>query len=477
MGRFGTDGMRAPFGTPPLDRATVTALGFELGTTLVARHGAGAEVVLGGDTRDSTPILGEWLATGLVAAGAVPRWFGVVPTGGLAFLVRHLGAAGAAVVSASHNPHPDNGIKLLDGDGFKWSAAAEAEIEAALNASASALTPNPSPARRERGTEISSLSPSPAMRERGWGEGASGIGLGADGLTAYLDHLAASLPGTRPLAGRRIALDVGHGAAHQVAGPLFERLGAEVTVLFAAPDGTNINAGCGSTHPDALAATVRAGGFDCGFAFDGDADRAVLVDETGVVWDGDALLFLWARDLLASGHLEPPAIVATSMSNLGLERALGALGIAVLRSDVGDREVVKLLLQNELTLGGEQSGHVVHLGLASTGDGLLTALQVAGILARADQPASVTLAPFVRFPQVLVNVRVAAKRPFDSVPQIAAAVAQVEAALGREGRLVLRYSGTEPLARVMIEGPDAEGVTTLAESVAAAIRSTLGSSV
>ncbi|MDX2000204.1 MAG: phosphoglucosamine mutase [Thermoanaerobaculia bacterium] len=457
MGRFGTDGMRAPFGTPPLDQATVTALGFELGTTLVARHGAGAEVVLGGDTRDSTPTLGEWLAAGLVAAGAVPRWFGVVPTGGLAFLVRHLGAAGAAVVSASHNPHPDNGIKLLDGNGFKWSPEAEAEIEAAID-------------RRL------AVEPGAATGDRPYDLNADGAGRPAqDAIAAYLDHLAASLPGTRPLVGRRIALDVGHGAAHLVAGPLFERLGAEVTVLFAAPDGTNINAGCGSTHPEALAATVRAGGFDCGFAFDGDADRAVLVDETGAVRDGDALLFLWARDLLAAGHLVPPAIVATSMSNLGLERALGALGIGVQRSDVGDREVVKLLLQNGLTLGGEQSGHVVHLGLASTGDGLLTALQIAGILARADQPASATLAPFVRFPQVLVNVRVAVKKPFETLPEVAAAVAQVEAALGREGRLVLRYSGTEPLARVMIEGPDAAVVTSLAESVAAAIRSTLGS--
>lgn len=455
MGRFGTDGMRAPFGTPPLDQATVTALGFELGTTLVARHGAGAEVVLGGDTRDSTPTLGEWLAAGLVAAGAVPRWFGVVPTGGLAFLVRHLGAAGAAVVSASHNPHPDNGIKLLDGDGFKWSPAAEAEIEAALDRRL-AEAPEAATAGRD-------LKGDAAGRPAG------------DALAAYLDHLVASLPGTRPLAGRRIALDVGHGAAHQVAGPLFERLGAEVTVLFAAADGTNINAGCGSTHPEALAATVRNGGFDCGFAFDGDADRAVLVDETGAVRDGDALLFLWARDLLAAGRLVPPTIVATSMSNLGLERALGVLGIRVLRSDVGDREVVKLLLQNGLTLGGEQSGHVVHLGLASTGDGLLTALQIAGILARADQPASELLAPFVRFPQVLVNVRVATKRPFETLPQVATAVAQVEAALGQEGRLVLRYSGTEPLARVMIEGPDAAVVTALAESVAAAIRSTLGS--
>lgn len=191
--------------------------------------------------------------------------------------------------------------------------------------------------------------------------------------------------------------------------------------------------------------------------------------------DGDALLYLWARDLLRAGTLVPPTIVATSMSNLGLERALGALGITVQRSDVGDREVVKLLLQNGLTLGGEQSGHVVHLGLATTGDGLLTALQIAGILARADQPASAVLAPFVRFPQILVNVRVAAKRPFEAIPEVAAAVARVEAALGLEGRLVLRYSGTEPLARVMIEGPDAESVTSLAESVAAAIRSTLGS--
>jgi phosphoglucosamine mutase len=471
--RFGTDGIRAPFGTPPLDRETVAALGYELGAILVERHGAdagrGPAVILGGDTRASTPTLAEWLATGLEAAGAVPCWRGVVPTGGLAFLVRHEGAAAAAVVSASHNPYPDNGIKLIDEAGFKWSEAAEAELERRLD------MPSPQPFSRGAGAgpreaatggDATPRSPVPLSRPAGEGSG----------VRAYLDYLVASVPGVRPLAGLRVALDTGNGAASSFAGALFERLGAEVAVIHAAPDGSNINAGCGSTDPRALAALVKGHGFDLGFAFDGDADRVILVDELGAERDGDAVLYLWARDLARRGELDPPAIVATSMSNLGLERALAVEGVEVLRSDVGDREVVKLLRERGLVLGGEQSGHIVHLGLSTTGDGLLTALQVAAQRARAGRPISELLAGFVRFPQILLNVRVAEKPRLESIPEVSAAVAQVAARLGREGRLVLRYSGTEPLARVMIEGPDEAEITTLAESVAASIRATIGAS-
>lgn len=454
--RFGTDGMRAPFGTPPLDQPTVEALGFELGRMLALGRSEAPTVILGGDTRSSTPTIAAWLATGLEAAGAVACWRGVVPTGGLAFLVRHEGAAAAAVVSASHNPHPDNGIKLIDQHGFKWSPEAESELEARLDA------PSPQPLSRNAGE--GPRAPVPLSRT-------AGEGLG---VRAYLDTLANSVPGKFPLAGLRVGLDVGNGAAFELAGPLFERLGAETVVLHATPDGTNINAGCGSTDPRDLCALGTAGGFDIGFAFDGDADRATLIDERGVARDGDAILYLWARDLVRTGQLLPPAIVATSMSNLGLERALARDGVAVHRSDVGDREVVKLLRAEGLVLGGEQSGHIVHLGLSTTGDGLLTALQVAARVARARVPVSELLAGFVRFPQILLNVRVASKPSLESLPTVAAAVARVERELGPEGRLVLRYSGTEPLARVMIEGPDAAVIQQLAESMAAAIDAEIG---
>lgn len=473
---FGTDGIRAPFGTAPLDRPTVTAVALALGTRLVDERAGGQgqtdgggrpRVVLGGDTRESTPALCRWLAAGLAAAGVDVVYAGVIPTPGVAYLVRRRGADAGIAVSASHNPFPDNGIKLLDRDGFKWSEGAERELEAAVEA------------LRAGGASIGVA---------GGAGGAAGEGAdGAPSLTvdpaardAYLDALAASLPGERPLAGLRVALDPGHGAASTYAGALFARLGAEVAVLCAEPDGRNINRGCGSTAPARLAAAVAAGGWDLGVAFDGDADRAILVDETGEVRDGDAILYLWAAALRAAGTLAPPTIVVTSMSNLGLERALAGHGVGVVRCGVGDREVVATMRRDGLLLGGEQSGHVVHLGLATTGDGLLTAVQVAALLEpgrRAEpgwRPLSARLAAFTRFPQVLLNVRVAAKPPLAGLPAVAAAARSVEAALGEEGRLVLRYSGTEPLARVMIEGPDQGTIEALAEELAAAIRAEIG---
>jgi phosphoglucosamine mutase len=240
------------------------------------------------------------------------------------------------------------------------------------------------------------------------------------------------------------------------------------------PDGRNVNRGCGSTAPEELAARVAAGGFDLGLAFDGDADRVVAVDERGAVRDGDAVLYLWATALAAAGELEPRAIVVTSMSNLGLERALARHDVAVVRCGVGDREVVETMKSEGIVLGGEQSGHVVHLGLTTTGDGLLTAVELAAIVRRAGRPLSELLAPFQRFPQVLLNVPVAERRPFDELPQVAAAARRVDQALGAEGRLVLRYSGTEPLARIMIEGPDQRRIEELAEGLAAAIRAAVG---
>ncbi|HSM52217.1 MAG TPA: phosphoglucosamine mutase, partial [Thermoanaerobaculia bacterium] len=275
-------------------------------------------------------------------------------------------------------------------------------------------------------------------------------------------------------AGLRLAVDAAHGAASAIAGEVVAALGARVELLCAAPDGENINDVCGSTHPEGLARRIAAGGFDLGFALDGDADRALLVDERGEVRDGDAMLYLWASALARAGTLAPAAIVATSMSNLGLEQALAPLGVAVARSDVGDREVVALLRREGLRLGGEQSGHLVDLRRSTTGDGLLTAVTLARLVARSGKSASDLLAGFRRFPQLLRNVPVPRKRPVTELPRVARAARHAEETLGTAGRLVLRDSGTDPLARIMLEGPDEFLIESLAAEIAEALAADLG---
>lgn len=445
---FGTDGIRAPFGTPPLDRRTISALAHALGRRLRASaNGAPPVVALGGDTRESTPEICAWLAAGLIEEGVEVRYAGVIPTPGVAFLARRLGAACGIAVSASHNPVPDNGVKLIDGEGFKWLEEDEAELESdLLDLRAS-----------------SDFSPSAPVDPR----------IDPSLAKQYLASLA-GFPGEHPLAGLQLAIDCGHGAASGYAPSLLEALGATVDVMNAEPNGTNINAGCGSTHPEVVAARVLSTGADLGLAFDGDADRCILVDERGEVRDGDAILYLWARDLAARGELPGRRIVATSMSNLGLVRALVREGIEVVRCDVGDRQVVAAMKAGAIILGGEQSGHIVHLGLASTGDGLLTALQMAALRARSGEPLSQMLAGFRRYPQILSNIPVREKRAFADLPGVAAAAARVEQKLGDDGRLVLRYSGTEPLARIMIEGADQTEITALAGDIATEIRGAIG---
>jgi phosphoglucosamine mutase len=450
---FGTDGIRARFGEAPLDRATVTALAAQLGSLLRERAGGEPPVVLlGGDTRESTPEICRWLAAGLTAGGARCRFAGVIPTPGVAFLTQQLGAAAGAVVSASHNPWPDNGIKLLDPPGCKWSAEEEAALARRLESGPPTAVPAADP----------ELVAEPELRE------------------LYLDHLASTVPADRPegrpLDGLEIVLDTGNGAASSYAGPLFERLGARVTLLHAEPNGRNVNEGCGSTAPEEMAARVLQEGADLGAAFDGDADRCILADERGEVRDGDAILYLWSTSLKARGALSPARIVATTMSNLGLERALAREGIGIERCGVGDRYVVEAMARERIVLGGEQSGHIVESRLATTGDGLLTALQIAWIVRRSDQPLSQRLAGFRRYPQVLKNVRVARKPDLDTLPRVADAARSVEDRLGQDGRLVLRYSGTEPLARVMIEDPDQPTIEAMAAELIGVIQGELGAS-
>ena len=438
---FGTDGIRGRFGRPPLDEMTVRRLGAAL-PDILKRTAAAPLVVLGGDTRDSTPTLCSWLAGELKAQGVAVSYLGTMTTPGVTATVRRLGAAAGIAVSASHNPYPDNGIKLIDADGFKWTPEAEAELESLMD--------DAQPAAGEHLPEVDHGS-----------------------VDAYLDSLAASLDGRR-LDGMKIVLDAGFGAASPFAARLFSRLGADVTVLHDTPDGRNINLDAGSTHPQALCAYVAAHGADLGVAFDGDADRAVLVDETGELKDGDAILFLWGLDLRERGELRGNALVATSMSNLGLQVALGRHDIELRRCGVGDREVVATMREGDLVLGGEQSGHVVNLGLSTTGDGLLTALQMADIVARRGRPLSELLAELQRFPQLLRNLPVSRKPDLDSLPEVVSAAAEVDAELGEQGRLVLRYSGTEDLVRIMIEGPDRDTIEGLADRLADVLVAAVG---
>ena len=441
---FGTDGIRGAFGEPPLDASTVARVATSLGEILV-RNGDRPTVVLGGDTRASTDRIAAWMVSGLERSGVRTRWAGTLPTPGISFLARELGAATGVAISASHNPYPDNGIKLIGPAGFKWPRGDEEELEelahrSLVEAAGEAVVP-----RRE--TELFEL---------------------------YRSSLVASLAGERPLAGLRVALDCANGAAYRCAPAVFRELGATIEVLAAEPDGSNINRDCGSTHPERLQALCAAGDWDLGIAFDGDADRALLVDGRGELRDGDHILYLWALDLLERGELEPRRIAATTMSNLGLEHALARHGVELVRCGVGDRTLVDRMRATGIELGGEQSGHIVRMSLSHTGDGILTAVQLADLIARRGRPLSEQLADFERYPQILLNVRVREKVAFDERPVIAAKAAEVERRLEGTGRLVLRYSGTEPLARVMIEGQDQTTIEALAGELADTIAAELG---
>jgi phosphoglucosamine mutase len=439
---FGTDGMRGVALRPPLDRATITCLGAVLAGHL-AERGRPLKILLAGDTRASTPVLAEWLGGAFRGAGGAVVWAGVLPTPAVSHLLRDDGSFGAGVViSASHNPAADNGIKLVSASGTKWPEEAERSLEQRLRA----------------------LGGEPPVRA---------LGAVRKALAGrYLELLEATLP-ARSLARVRVIVDAANGAASPVAEKLFRALGAEVEMLFAAPNGENINAGCGSLHPGTLARRVRAAGADAGVALDGDADRALLVTRTGRVLDGDDVLLVWARALAAAGALPGSVVVATVMSNLGLEVALRSDGIALTRCPVGDRAVWETMESTGAALGGEQSGHVICSHHAVTGDGLLTAVHLLA-LARERGAALEELADLQRFPQVLRNLRVAHRRPLAEVPELGAAIGAVERRLAGSGRVLVRYSGTEPLLRVMIEAASDEQAHAAVDELIAAAREHLG---
>ncbi|HEX6311093.1 MAG TPA: phosphoglucosamine mutase [Acidimicrobiia bacterium] len=442
--RFGTDGVRG-VANRDLTPELVTALGRAAARVL----GSTRAFLVGRDTRRSGPMLEAALVAGLCAEGAGVLRAGVLPTPGLAYLAQRRNAP-AAMISASHNPFVDNGVKLFAPGGRKIPDDAERQVEAEL---------------RKLAVEVPTGAP----------EGA-GVGFDrgiADGRRHYLDHLVRALEGRR-LDGVGVVLDCGHGAAFEAAPLAFEELGARVDVRNARPDGTNINAGCGSTEPAGLQQAVVETGADLGLAFDGDADRVIGVDERGALVDGDQMLGALALDFRSRGRLRGDAVVATVMSNLGLRRALDDHGIALVETPVGDRHVLAALAARGLSLGGEQSGHVICADLATTGDGTLTGLLLADLVARRGAPLSQVAAVVTRLPQVLRNVRVADRAGLASADGFGAEVRAAERDLGREGRVLVRPSGTEPVVRVMVEAPTHDQAEAIADRLAAAAERACG---
>jgi phosphoglucosamine mutase len=406
-------------------------------------------IIIGKDTRLSGYLFEDALAAGICSMGADVIQVGPMPTPGMAFLTADMRCAAGVMISASHNPYQDNGIKFFSRDGFKLPDEIEAGIES-LVSSGELATQRASADAIGQATRI---------------EEAGG---------RYVVFLKKTFPRELSLDGVRIVLDCANGAAYRVGPTVLRELGAEVFTLGVAPNGRNINDGCGSLHPELTAARVREVRADVGIALDGDADRCVMVDERGETVDGDALLALFAADLVERNALAGGGVVATVMSNLGLEVAVQELGLDLVRTQVGDRYVVEAMRSDGYNLGGEQSGHIVFLDHNTTGDGLVTALQTLAILRRKERRLSELCAGFQRFPQALVNVSVADKRPIESVPQLAQAVRRVEQALGRRGRVLVRYSGTEPKARVMVEGENEAAVGRYAAELAEEVRRCLG---
>jgi phosphoglucosamine mutase len=441
---FGTDGVRGKAGIAPLDPSTVRRLGAALIRALP--HGTESpQVLVGRDTRESGVWIEAELAHGACGEGASVTSAGVVPTPAVAFLTRTGTYDAGVVISASHNPYEDNGIKVFSGRGEKFTEAVEREVEAIIaDASWSARA------------------------------GKAGEVPRADLVDAYLDHLRAVFPEASGIEHSTIALDCANGATTIVAPELFNSLGFETIVIGNRPDGRNINLRCGSTHPEQLAETVVARGCAMGVAFDGDGDRAIFVDHRGRVVDGDAVLLMCGRQLQREGRLRGNAIVATVMSNIGLELALKPLRIDLVRTSVGDKYVMEEMLKRNLSLGGEQSGHIIFSDYLFTGDGLCTALNVLRTIALTRRTLVDLASDLTTYPQVLLNVRVREKVELHAVPAVADAIARVEARVAGQGRLLIRYSGTEPLLRVMLEGQQQDQIRGWAQEIVDVVKEHLG---
>jgi phosphoglucosamine mutase len=441
---FGTDGIRGMPGSPPLDDATLYAVGRGLGAFLNREHGS-AHVLIGTDTRESGLHIAALLAAGLHKANATAEFAGVITTPGVACLVRQNDYQAGVVISASHNPYHDNGVKLFSHEGMKFPDAEEERIEADIFRLRSQAVPGERPA----------LVANHALH------------------VEYLEFLKRHVLQGAKLSGYRMVLDCANGAAYQLGPELFRSLGADVVAMGVKPDGRNINAGCGSLYLEGLQDRVKREGAQLGVAFDGDADRAMFVTSNGKIVNGDGVLLAAARYLKSKNALKEQRVVATSMSNLGLERALARDRISLARAAVGDRYVLEEMLKSGNNLGGEQSGHIIFLDDSPAGDGLLTAVKIAS-LASMNGPLERLVEGLKDYPQVILNVKVKSKPPLDSLPEVAKALVAAQAALGENGRVVLRYSGTEPLARVMVEAEHQADVDRYSKSIAEALRGAIG---
>jgi len=450
---FGTDGIRGVAGEFPLTMESVYLIGRALGHDLM-RGTSKAQAVMGQDTRESSGWIADRVAAGLAAVGVVVHSAGVITTPGVAYLARSRGFAAGVVISASHNPWTDNGIKVFSGDGFKLTDARELAIEKEIFGLLQKPGAADDTALRIAGPSL----PGEAALRR-----------------AYIESLAGSV--SSDLSGLRVLVDCANGAATAEAPELFRSLRIQATFIHVTPDGKNINDGCGALHPETLGRTVAGAGgrFDLGVTFDGDADRALFCDGAGQVVNGDGVLLVTARDLQARGKLAKSTVVATTMSNMGVEIALKKSGIRMLRANVGDKYVLEEMLKTGATLGGEQSGHIIFRdGDATTGDGLLTALRVMDVIARSGRSLTELVSDLKVFPQKIQNVRVREKIPFAQVPEVQRAIENAERELDGNGRVVVRYSGTEALARVMVEAESEEKMRTLTAGIAGEIQKALG---
>ncbi|MBV9877539.1 MAG: phosphoglucosamine mutase [Verrucomicrobia bacterium] len=442
---FGTDGIRGIANHEPLTAPSVIRLAQAAATVLsLGQNRSGQKVILGRDTRVSGDFLEAALASGLASAGLDVLLAGTIPTPAIAYLTAYHQAAFGVVLSASHNPFQDNGIKFFGPDGYKLDDALEGAIE-----------------QRFLSSQSSSL------------ESVGRIRPLKEAVEQYVDFVLSTVPKDSSFKGSKIVLDAANGAAYQTTPLALEHLGITIEVHSAEPNGTNINEACGSTHPEVLRDLVLKSGANVGLAHDGDADRILLADETGATLDGDDILAIAAKSLVSRGNLRSKTVVATVMSNFGLDALLNEMGATLLRSNVGDRHVVEMMRQHDLNLGGEQSGHIIFRDFTTTGDGLISALQVLAIAAETNQPLSKLREILTKFPQELRNIPVHKKLPFEQFPSLQTRLKEAEAVLAGKGRVVLRYSGTEPKARLLLEGPDADRLRTLADDIQAELEAAL----
>jgi len=447
---FGTDGIRGIANLAPVTPETAFRLGRAVGflQTAEVQKASRASFVIGRDTRRSGPMLEAALVAGLNSVGADALLAGVIPTPAVACLVKELNASGGVVISASHNPAEDNGLKLFGSDGYKLDDALEERIETLM------LT-DEIDAVRPTGSKIGTVSEI------------------TDAVARYAIMAKASVPGMT-LHGVKIALDSANGASFVTTPLVLQELGATLSLSHASPDGMNINAACGSTHPEEISRLVKETGAQIGISHDGDADRLVLCDETGAIVDGDEILAMTALDALQRGTLAGQTLVATVMSNFGLDECLAAAGGKVLRTAVGDRYVVEAMRAGNFSIGGEQSGHLIFRDHGTTGDGLLAALQVLRIMTESGRPLSELRKVLKKYPQAQRNIKVRAKPPLDSLTEVAALITETEASLAGKGRVLLRYSGTEPKIRLLIEGPDEAKINTAADKITDALTRAIG---